>query len=95
VTKVVDIQNEMDLPNLDNTICNEDPKSGICGATLPYSRSCQKSYSRTKLPKNSAVFTSGTLHKQSSQVLKNKLILKLYKCYFYMYFFLEQTQHPR
>ncbi|XP_029345883.1 latrophilin Cirl isoform X1 [Acyrthosiphon pisum] len=71
VTKVVDIQNEIDLPNLDNSICNEDPKSGICGATLPYSRSCQKSYSRTKLPKNSAVFSSGTLHKQSSQSKPN------------------------
>lgn len=46
---------------------NEDQKSGICGATLPYSRSCQRSYTRTKLPKNSAVF-SGTLHKQSSLV---------------------------
>jgi len=74
VTKVVDIQNEMDLPNLDSSICNEDPKSGICGATLPYSRSCQKSYSRTKLPKNSAVFSSGTLHKQSSQVPSYKQV---------------------
>lgn len=87
MTKVVDIQNEIDLPNLDNTICNEDPKSGICGATLPYSRSCQKSYSRTKLPKNSGVFTSGTLHKQSSQVLKNKLILKLLSIIFICIFF--------
>lgn len=57
----------MDLPKLDGSISNEDQKSNICGATLPYSRSCQKSYSRTKLPKNSTVFSS-TLHKQSSQV---------------------------
>lgn len=70
MTKVVDIQNEIDMPTLDNTMSNEDQKSVICGGTLPYSRSCQKSYSRTKLPKNSAVF-SGTLHKQSSQVLKS------------------------
>lgn len=67
VTKVVDIQNEIDLPHLENSMSNEDQKSGICGATLPYSRSCQRSYTRTKLPKNPAVF-SGTLHKQSSLV---------------------------
>jgi len=67
VTRVVDIQNEMDLPNLDSSLSNEDKKSGICGGTLPYSRSCQRSYSRSKLPKNNGVF-SGTLHKQSSQV---------------------------
>lgn len=53
---------------MDNSISNDEQKSGICGATLPYSRSCQKSYTRTKLPTNSAVF-SGTLHKQSSQVI--------------------------
>lgn len=76
VTKVVDIQNEIDLPNLDNSISNADQNSGICGATLPYSRSCQRSYSRSKLPKNAAVF-SGTLHKQSSQVY-NVFIIHVY-----------------
>lgn len=67
MTKVVDIQNEMDLPNIANSISREDQRPGICGATLPYSRSCQKSYMRTKLPKNTATL-SGTLHKPSSQV---------------------------
>jgi len=67
VTKVVDIQNEMDHPNMASAISRDDQRSGICGATLPYSRSCQKNYSRTKLPKNT-VGSSGTLHKPSSQV---------------------------
>lgn len=53
---------------------NEDHKSGICGATLPYSRSCQRSYTRSKLPKNAAVF-SGTLHKQSSLVYINFILI--------------------
>lgn len=69
MTKVVGIQNEIDLPNLDTSISREDPMSGNCGATLPYSRSCQRSYTRSKLPKNPAVF-SGTLHKPTSQVYK-------------------------
>lgn len=76
MTKVVDIQNEIDLPNLNSSIAREDPKPGICGATLPYSRSCQRSYSRNKLPKNTGGF-SGTLHKPSSQVYILMSIIKL------------------
>lgn len=67
MTKVVDIQNEMDHPNMPSTISRDDQRPSICGATLPYSRSCQKSYLRTKLPKN-IVGSSGTLHKPPSQV---------------------------
>lgn len=76
----------MDLPNMANSISREDQRSGICGATLPYSRSCQKSYMRTKLPKNSATL-SGTLHKPSSQVNLTHFFLLIFYYYIFIYFF--------
>ncbi|XP_050426241.1 latrophilin Cirl [Adelges cooleyi] len=71
-SKVVTVQNEIDVPELDSSSPNNDQQTAVRGGTLPYTRSCQRNYSRTKLPKSSGQTMFGnTLHKPSSQSKTN------------------------
>ncbi|XP_050526873.1 latrophilin Cirl [Daktulosphaira vitifoliae] len=66
-SKIINIQNEIEVPDLDNTIPKNEHQAVVCGGTLPYTRSSQKTYSRNKmLPKAGTMFGS-RLHKQSLQ----------------------------
>lgn len=66
-SKVINIQSVMEVPDSDNSIPKNEHQAVVCGGTLPYTRSNQKTYSRNKIPKAGTMF-GNHLHKQTSQV---------------------------